>query len=779
MGFQRENDMDSHYPEVPDTLSIDSYEMQNINLAAQAPPPKYDSAGNVTPYLGLRARLSQVWLNRWTVLLLIMLVRLLMLLGNLRNDIDNAKAEALSACTKVEDAGSAMASMPHYMSAGVNSLAADSISKAVQGGVELLMMVLTGVQQLILFVINMYIGTYVCLSTALIHGALDVGIGAADEVTSAMNKAISAVTGTLADDVTSVQSTINSVFSEIASSASVFGSSLTAPTINFTTQLDELKNIQVSDTAFVKTLETLNTSIPTYDQAEQLASSALSIPFDAVKTLLNNTYGNYTFEGSAFPVAKKQALTFCSDNDVVADFFAALYEVAKQAQTAFVAVIVVLAVLACVPMAWQELRRFRQQQRRPRLLTEQGFDPMDVVYIASRPFTAGVGIWLANRRWLSGSPKRQLLVRWTTAYATTMPALFVLSLAVVGFVSCLCQALLLRAVQRETPALAAEVGDFAGSVVQTLQNVSTAWADDGNAVLLEFQNHINDDLLGYVTNATTAINDTLNVFTDEINSAITAAFNGTVLYTTVQQVVYCLIGIKINTVEEGLTWVHDHARVTMPQFPTDVFSVGANESLTTDGGQTTFLATGSSVTSDEITAAVAKVVAFLHSGLVQEALLSTALLLVYVIVVLIGVVRATAALAMRDRSRAEGGQRWFAEGVSGPQQPSGRMSGRMPRGMSRARGPSRGSIVFPRFDTAESAATDDQMAASVRDEKLRLKLGPVLPVRVATSRQVETKTGQWRSSSYGDVEDVEDVDDVEYSLGPDDTKLVTYAAKRH
>lgn len=64
-------------------------------LSPNVPP------GNVTPYLGLRARLTQVPLNRWTVLLFLVLARMLVLFGTLNTDLAGAKSEALSACTKV------------------------------------------------------------------------------------------------------------------------------------------------------------------------------------------------------------------------------------------------------------------------------------------------------------------------------------------------------------------------------------------------------------------------------------------------------------------------------------------------------------------------------------------------------------------------------------------------------------------------------------------------------------------------------------------------------
>lgn len=56
--------------------------------------------GHVTPYLGLRARLTQVPINRWTVLLLLVLARMLILFGTLNTDLDDAKSDALSACDK-------------------------------------------------------------------------------------------------------------------------------------------------------------------------------------------------------------------------------------------------------------------------------------------------------------------------------------------------------------------------------------------------------------------------------------------------------------------------------------------------------------------------------------------------------------------------------------------------------------------------------------------------------------------------------------------------------
>ncbi|KAH8885018.1 plasma membrane fusion protein PRM1 [Thozetella sp. PMI_491] len=637
------------YPPVPASLNANSPTSSNKEQLR----PHADTAGSITPYLGLRSRLSQLWFNRWTVLLLLVLVRTLILLASLNDNIGDAKAKALAACTKVEDIGSAMASMPHYLSVGVNSAAAVGVTKAVSGMVSVLSMILTAIPQLLLFIINMYIGTYVCLAAAFIHGGLDVAVAMVQDTTDFINNAIKGISGDISSALDNVQTIINNFYNAISKGASIFGVNTDPPKIDISSDLNKLQTIHVDSTQFVKDLAGLNSTIPSFDQAKNLTESVLTIPFKKVQDLLDQTYGNYSFDSSIFPVAQKKGLSFCSDNSFLNDFFEKLFKIAADAKIAFLVVIIVLALLAIVAQGYLEIRRWRRQQRLARVFTKHGYDPMDVVYIASRPFTSTTGIKLAAR--FSG--KRQLLVRWAVAYGTSLPALFVLSLALAGLFSCLCQLIILKLIQQKTPELANQVGDFANQVVTTLEDVSVTWANDANGVITKMTDEVNNDVFGWVRIATTAVNDTLTTFEDEINKGLDDIFNGTVLYNTVKNVFACLIGNKIDAVEKGLTWVHDQAHVSFPLFPNDTFSQGAQKSIGDDSDLTSFLATPSSVTSDDITAAVDTVVNKLQNGLIQEALISTALLMVYVIIVLIGVVRSLAGMATPGRTRGEGASR--------------------------------------------------------------------------------------------------------------------------
>lgn len=89
------------------------FEMQGLGKSPPPPPAAAAASsrqqvlyrevcpGEVTPYPGLRARLTQVPINRWTVLLFLVLVRMLILFGTINTDLGDARSDALSACDKV------------------------------------------------------------------------------------------------------------------------------------------------------------------------------------------------------------------------------------------------------------------------------------------------------------------------------------------------------------------------------------------------------------------------------------------------------------------------------------------------------------------------------------------------------------------------------------------------------------------------------------------------------------------------------------------------------
>lgn len=583
------------------------------------------------PYLGLRARLSQIWINRWTILLLLVLVRLLIAIASTNSSLASARREALSACTQVESLGSSMASMPHYMAKGVNEMTASGVEKAVSGLMSMLEMSVTGVEEIVLFVIHMMTSTYLCLITLAVRGSLQAAVEIGTAISKTLNQTIDEVTDDMGNAVKTVTNGINNVLDKINFNLPGFD----PPEINLDKQIAKLKGLEVPP-ELQKGLQELNSSIPTFEQVQNFTDNIIRLPFEEVKKLIRNT-NNFTFDRSVLPIPQKEALNFCSEGNSINGFFDDLIAMAYNARKIALGVLIVLAILVCVPMAWMEVRRYRRMQEHAALFQE-GHDGMDVVYVASRPTSGTIGLWIGRR---FGSSRRQAIARWAWAYATSVPMLFLLSLGLAGLFACFCQYLLLKAIQDKTPELTNQVADFAGKVVASLNNASMSWSEGVNGAVGKLDDEINNDILGWVNTSTTAVNDTLNVFVDEMSKTLNSTFGGTVLYDPIKEVLNCLIGLKIASFQNGLTWVQEHAHVNFPGVANDTFSLGAAAQVSDSDSAAELMAEPDGKTRDKITGAVDRVIEKLMSGILTEALISGTLVLVWLIIAIGGVVHAS------------------------------------------------------------------------------------------------------------------------------------------
>ncbi|KAJ9242447.1 hypothetical protein DTO169E5_3156 [Paecilomyces variotii] len=606
----------------------------------------------ITPYLGLRSRLSQVWINRWTILLLLVLARTLLAVSSLNNDMASAKREALSACTTVESMGSAMASMPHYMSQGVNELTASGVEKAVNGLMSMLTLTVTGVEELVVFFINTMTSTYLCLITLAVRGSAEVALSLIKDASDFLNKTLPDIGSDIHSTINTFQSSLNDFIKDINSVTSALGADKQIPTLDVNGSLDKLDHLQLPS-SIDDDINKINSSLPNFKQVQNFTDNVIRLPFEELKKLINESTVQYKFDRSVFPVPAKEQLSFCNDNDGINSFFNGVADLVNLARKIFIAVLVIAAVLACIPMAWREIRRWRSMKDRSQLVRRDAHDPMDVVYIVSRPYTSTAGIKAASR---FSNSRRQILVRWVFAYATSTPALFVLSLAIAGLFSCLCQYILLRSVEKTVPELTDQVSAFADKVVDSLNNASEQWAIGANKVIETTNNDINKDVLGWVNTSTTALNDTLNAFVDETTKVLNETFGGTLLYEPIKEVFNCLIGLKIEGIQKGLDWVSDHARVDFPLMPNDTFSLGAAASIASDNSDPgdSFLADPGDQTSNKISEAVVRVVDKLADDIKTETIISSIILLIWVLILLIGIIRALTLWWSRDRTRGEG-----------------------------------------------------------------------------------------------------------------------------
>jgi hypothetical protein len=558
--------------------------------------------------------------------------------------------------------GSTVASMPHYMSQGVNELTATGIEKSVNGLIDMSTMSITAVEEIVVFYIGMITNTYLCLITFAVTGSLTSVINVLDSAQADLKKATSSLGDDMSGAVSTFQNAYNSFISKL-SNIIAFGQTVDQPQkLDLSKQITSLKNLALPDNLDAD-LKKLNSSIPTFAKVKNATENVIRLPFEEIKGLMNEYVGNYTFNRSVFPVPQKEQLTFCSDNNGINEFFDGLVDLAALARKIFIAVLITLAILVMIPMAWRDIKRYRKMQERSQLVISDARDPMDVVYLVSRPYTANAGLKLSKNM---ESQRKRDLIRWVIAYATSDAALFVLSLAVAGLFSCACQIILLRSLEKEVPNLTEQVSAFSDKVVASLNNASHNWAVGTNAAISATNKDINQNLFGWVNTSTTAVNNTLNTFVDETTKVLNATFGKTPLYDPIMEVMNCLILLKIQGIEKGLTWVHDNAHINFPLMANDTFSTGAIASLADSSNPSdSFLSNPGDATTDAISSIVARVTDSLADGIRTEALISTTILLIWLTVVFMGIGRAAILWFGRDKIRGEGGAAAFPTNAAG------------------------------------------------------------------------------------------------------------------
>jgi hypothetical protein len=168
-------------------------------------------------------------------------------------------------------------------------------------------LILTGVEDLLLFVINSYkslvrparsftdfADTYVCLFTLAVRGSISAVTTAADDTITFLNSTLGTIESNILSEASSAQTEIISEVEKIVGDVgSVFGlGNITIPPIQLPS-VSQLSSITIPDT-IENSLNSLNNSLPTFAELKNLTDSAISFPFELLKvctTIVRNLTG--------------------------------------------------------------------------------------------------------------------------------------------------------------------------------------------------------------------------------------------------------------------------------------------------------------------------------------------------------------------------------------------------------------------------------------------------------------------------------------------------------
>ena len=317
-----------------------------------------------------------------------------------------------------------------------------------------------------------------------------------------------------------------------------------------------------------------------------LTCSSIDTPFEAVKADINSTFQGLFFDASILPVPNQDTVSFCSNLDTssVDDLGHDLLTITKIGT--IILIILLLALLAghCA-LEWYKWRCLQLHLRRTR---EAWISDPTTVYTgpahtpsvtltdhnllmlqtdAQHPLLTRIANVLSVK--LRLSPSQHTHLRWFLHYVFHAPALACFLIGFFGLLSVQVQLLAVGPLEAKYSAqAAASVQDLSSTIFaqvnSSMYNQSSTYAGSINARVETVQSSVNNGLFGWVNGTTTTLNTTLNNFYTDVQNIVSSVFNGTVLETPAQDFVRCIIGSKVNALEEALTFLNQNLNVNLP-----------------------------------------------------------------------------------------------------------------------------------------------------------------------------------------------------------------------
>ncbi|KAJ7626413.1 hypothetical protein DFH06DRAFT_739804 [Mycena polygramma] len=546
-------------------------------------PPTYDAHSSTTqlrPYLQLPHLISLTWLAYPILSLIFVVFRLQLSLASSQDAVAGAKSDLLASCKAAEKAATAAASMPRFMAIATNEQFAKAVNDLMDAARETLVLALTIMEAIINFIVDIYRSTFLCFLELVIRGGLAILVGAVQELNVVVQAAASGIRTAIQDSV----SAANTVLGGLAKVASI--AHVTIPTLSVP-DLSSLENVTLPQ-SFTDSINNLNNSLPTFNELKQTVEQFIDTPFELLKADINDTFSGLSFNSSVLAVPELNTLSFCTDLDtsVIDDLGHDLVKVAKIGTIIIILLILVLIGFNCL-LEWYKWRC----QRRHLEYTRQAWTTDPTLYKqhpsgdtpnvtltdhnllmlqanGAHPLLTRIANTLSAK--LRLSPSKHINLQWFLHYVFHPPALACFLIGFFGLLSVELQLLAIHPLVDKYSAQAAETATGFSNTIATninasMYNQSAAYASSVNAHVDSIQSSINDGLFGWVNSTTTTLNTTIENFYEDIQNAVNTVFNGTILDSPLQEFIKCIIGSKVDAIEDALTFLHNNLHINMPR----------------------------------------------------------------------------------------------------------------------------------------------------------------------------------------------------------------------
>lgn len=520
------------------------------------------------PYLNLRDRISQTWINKYTIILILISLKLIIFKNSLLNSLNLIQNYTINSCPTIDTVSSNLVSLPHYLSKSANYIILNSIDQINDSTKDALKLILTASENLIIFTLELVIGTYACVLVSTIDGAVDIAVNTTESIISWVNGTLIEIVDEVEDGLEDLSTVVNKVLDtadnvidfitgdDSEDTSSYFNS------VNLT--IEGLRNLQIPSSINDK-LNELKEKTPDFDTVKNETEYLIKIPFESIKSKIENE--TLILNDDDLYVCPIIESNVCSNNiDSINSFYDQLDKDISKTFLILIIILFIVAILVIIPIAFTEYIKWKRLNN---LVNSNDF--IESYEFISNRFISNVGLYFSR------FSNNGIKIRWLTSYVLSNRSLILLSIGMAGLISVLFQFLILNILQRSIDSGDNPFDAISSNLTSEFTNSITAWTNSTNEYLNEKETEINDELFTWIKEGTDSINDTVSAFVDDMNEVISDVFGDTILYDPVKTIVGCVIENKLIKIEEGLTWIYDNAEISLPSINETYLSKGLED----------------------------------------------------------------------------------------------------------------------------------------------------------------------------------------------------------
>ncbi|PVH21639.1 hypothetical protein CXQ85_000622 [Candidozyma haemuli] len=509
-------------------------------------------------YLNFSEQLSQIWLDKYVIVLVLLIVKVYLFKNALIAGITNCQLQADQACQSMDELSRQAGSLPHAISQMTNYVIQQCINN-LKGQLQMVLrLALAILKALIGFVIEVYLGTFTCLCTAFVKGTIEILTDAVRTVTEGVEQVVNEFLKGFNSALDGLSTVVNGFVTTLKGIKSFFTDADTSDlssaveTVNLTAST--IKNITIP-TSFIDDLSDLSNKIPDYEEVLSNLTAVVTRPIDILRKEVDALTSNNATLDFAEIDAYQRSTTSSTCDKLDNEFISMKSSVASTCSWIILGLglSILFVIMALVFLA------HRSHRRRVRYIEE--------LTLENSPDRIGNVLEIQRNRFgmILMNLDINYRVKWLLNYLSSPSAVNCLLLGLAGLLIVGLQYWLLLITSNRLNAMF----DHESTPVHngTMQRNVDAYISETQFALDNSSESLNDALFGSIARTSESLYDNLIDAERSINDTINSVFGGTPFASPLHTIVYCTIGRKLEKVEDGLQWVNRNLKIEYPTLP--------------------------------------------------------------------------------------------------------------------------------------------------------------------------------------------------------------------